>query len=550
MIKDDLKRLAKRLLGKPELKFSSEDYQAEELNDDALGRFIHAHEKFLLDRHHLPPRADLKPYHEPIKRMEPDYNFFNSEVYLRNPEMKPIYEYDNFHSGTPMKYKPYPGSIRAVRKTLRRGNLYWYPRSAGGFYAQEKVVEYLVREGFKAEPVEFADGTKYRGLGVNNIVFTCSTTHAYSLIMSSVLRPNDVVLMTGPNYGLFAIMSELDNYHTEILELREEDDWQVNPELLAKRIDNLNAKLLKEYQEKHGKGSAEDSSDREERAPRVAVFLNLNPHNPTGRVMNSKNREILEGIGRVCKERGMFIIDDLVYRDLTYDLDDLAMPIGTMPEYFNSTISLFGLSKAYSLASIRAGFIVAPGAVAEVLAQKIHDTMDSMPVLQVEAVAGAFNASNRRYREHRRYMNHLIAEYKFRYELLKALVYGISSVKDMVLRKKITGVVKRYARDDAELVLKGCKGKIRIRMEPESGFFAVFDFTALKGRSDLDGNIMKTERDLLGFFFRHGGLTYLMGGNIFWPSSDEFVGRISFGVSRKAIVRNMTLIIKAMGELK
>lgn len=545
MIKNDLKRIVKRILGKPELKFSSEDYQAEELYQDALGRFITEHEKFLLDKHHLPPRADLRPYHEAISKMEPDYNFFNSEVYLKNPEMKPIFEYDNFHSGTPMKAKAYPGSVRAVKKALRRKNLYWYPRSAGGFYAQQRVVEYLIREGFRPEPVEFDDGTKYHGLGVNNICFACSTTHAYSLILGSIMRPNDVVLMSAPNYGLFAIMAELDNYRTEVISLREEDDWQINPELLAKRIDELNLKLKKE----HKKG-AQESSDREELAPRVVAFLNLNPHNPTGKVMNSRNLDILRGIGKVCKERNVFIIDDLVYRDLTYDLNDLALPIATMPEYFNNTISLFGLSKAYSLASIRAAFIVAPAAVAEVLAQKIHDTMDSMPVLQVEAVAGAFNGSNRRYREHRRYMGRLISEYQFRYELLKALVDGISSVKDKRLRKRISRVVRRYARDEAKTVLRGCQGKIRIRIKPESGFFAVFDFTALKGLSDKNGAVMKTERDLLDFFYKHGGLTYLMGGNIFWPSTEEFVGRISFGVSRKAIVRNMMLVNKAIKELK
>ena len=61
---------------------------------------------------------------------------------------------------------------------------------------------------------------------------------------------------------------------------------------------------------------------------------------------------------------------------------------------------------------------------------------------------------------------------------------------------------------------------------------------------------MKTEEDLMEFFFRHGGLTYLMGGNIFWPAKDEFVGRISYGVSRRAIVQNMLLMAKAIGELK
>ena len=56
-------------------------------------------------------------------------------------------------------------------------------------------------------------------------------------------------------------------------------------------------------------------------------------------------------------------------------------------------------------------------------------------------------------------------------------------------------MVRKYAGADADLILKGCRGKVKIRMEPESGFFAVFDFTALKGLSDRDGIVMKNERD-------------------------------------------------------
>lgn len=219
--------------------------------------------------------------------------------------------------------------------------------------------------------------------------------------------------------------------------------------------------------------------------PRVAAFLNLNPHNPTGKVVNHKNLDILRGIGEVCKERNIFVIDDLVYRDLTYNLDDLAVPLASLPEYFNNTISLFGLSKAYELASFRAAVIVAPAAVAEVLAREIHDSVDSMSVLQVTAVTGAFNGTNRRYREHRRYMRAIIREYKFRYNLMYALVYGVSKIKDRGLRRKIIHTVKRYIKSstDRQLVLSGCRGlKIRKGTEPESGFLLYLILQSLKVR--------------------------------------------------------------------
>ena len=535
MNKSDIKKLVKRLLGRPELKSSNEDYGRAK---GALKIFIDEHEKFLLENNHLLPRADGKPYNKPIAKMEPDYNFFTCDIFARNPEQRPVFEYDNFHSGTPMKYRPFPGCMREVRKTLRRNNLYWYPRSAGGFYAQQKVVDYLIREGFQPDKKELANGELYGGIGVDNIVFTCSTTHAYSIIMSSIAKPGDVILMTAPNYGLFAIMTELDNYRTELVKLREEDGWQVNPKLLAKRIDALNDELKKE-----GKGA--------EYVPRVVAFLNLNPHNPTGKVLNSKNIEILREIGDVCKERDVFVIDDLVYRDLTYDLDDLATPLASLPDYFNNTITLLGLSKAYGLASFRAAVVIAPEAVASILAQKIHNTMDSMPVLQVAAVSGAFNGSNRRYREHRKYLKRVIREYKFRYQLIYALVYGANKIKDAKLKRKIERVINRYGEGAGRELLTGCKGlKIRAGTEPESGFFTVFDFTDLRGKETPDGKIIRTEQDLLEYFFVNGGVEYLMGGNICWPIESEMVGRISFGISRKAIVKNMLLMNKAIRRLK
>lgn len=518
-----LKSKAKQLLGYTPLKQSIFDK-----NDasSALKNFIKQkgiEEK--IDK--LPPKKNLKKYNDAIAKMEPAYNFLNVGVHEENPDIKEIFEYDNLLSGTPLKYRPFPGSMRAMRKTLRSKKLYWYPRTQGGQRSQQDFLEYLAREGFNLEE---------SGIGIDNVVFTCSTTHAYSLVMNTIATEGDVILMPAPNYGLFAIMTELDNFRLETIDLKEEDNWFVNPKSLEKRIDEINAQLKKEYA-------------GQEKIPRVAAFLNYNPHNPIGNVMTIKEREILEGIGDVCEKKGIFIIDDLVYRDLTYDLDHLAYPIACMPKYFNNTISLFGISKAYGLASIRSAVVLAPLPVARMLAKQVRNTMDSTPVVQVAATAGAFNGSNRRYKEWRRYMTKLVKKYQYNYELIYALFYGIDKIKDKHLARSVEADIKHYAGKDSKILLEGCKG-LKIKFKPQSGFFIVADFTKLKGKKTPAGKELKTEDDVLSYFYSCGGVKYLMGGNFFWPNTDEFVGRVSFGLSKKAIVQDMAIINKAIRDLK
>lgn len=479
----------------------------------------------------LPSRKDSKRYNQKIADMEPAYNFLNEGVYKNNPGVTEINDYDGFHSGTPLEYEPYPGSIRAIKKQLKSKNLYKYPRTSGDYRSHQRFVDYLEREGFDLKP-----GENYDGIGINNVVFACSTTHAYSLVLNAIANENDVILMTAPNYGLFAIMSELSNYHLETIDLSAEDDWFVNPDKLAKRIDEINHDLKKQHA-------------GEAYIPKVAAFLNLNPHNPMGNVITRKNRSILEGIGDVCLEKNVFVIDDLVYRDLTYDLDNLALPMASMPKYFNNTISLFGLSKAYNLAGIRAAVILAPIPVANIIINELHNTMDSMPVLQVAATAGAFNGTNRRYKEWRRYLTPILAEYQYRYQLLRALTYGLNTIKDSKLRAKISRDIQKYGKKEYQNLCAGCKNQITIKVEPQSGFFVVFDFTPLKGKTTPSGKVIANENDLLDFVFAHGGLKYLMGGNIFWPNPDELVGRISFGISRENIVKNMIILNKVVREL-
>ena len=93
--------------------------------------------------------------------------------------------------------------------------------------------------------------------------------------------------------------------------------------------------------------------------------------------MGDEEEDLLKEIGEVCLQRGVFVIDDLVYRDLSFDGDNLAKPIATIQKMFRNTISLFGLSKSYGLASLRAGFVVADEIIIRELINRIFQEMDS-----------------------------------------------------------------------------------------------------------------------------------------------------------------------------
>ena len=530
------KKIVKKILG---MNYNLIRSDFDETNfSKALCELLEIRPELLNERSMAGERRDKKEFYPSAKKIADAFDFYRvylhkyDDIYSEIPE---IGEYDGLHSGTPIKWKPYKGCTRAVKKLLKRKNLFWYPSTSGSMYAKQRFLEYLDREGFQLNKEK-----EYDGMGIDNIVFTSSTTHAYTLICNLIARDEDVILVTGPNYGFFALGPERLNARVEVLELSEEDNWYVNSDSLANKIDEVNKKLKKEWEGKL------------DYVPRVVAFLNMNPHNPLGKVMNKKNKEILEGIGDVCLEKGVFVIDDLIYRDLTFDREDLALPLATYPKYFNNTISLMGISKAFGLASFRAGVIVAPIPICRGITTQIFETMDSTPVVQVESVAGAFNASDKRYREYNRYFRSLMKEYEYRYELFRAMVEGIGSIKDMKTRNKIIRDIKYYEKDDKirKLLLEGIPNvEIRKGTTPEYGFFAVMDFTKLKGKKYGD-KVIENDFDMLEYFYIKGKVVYIMGESVNWPNSDELIGRINFALTKRALINNMKIITTSVRELK
>lgn len=454
-------------------------------------------------------RADCSPFGEATSKICEAWEFYDKDLY-DIPIDKEIIKFGN---GNPLSYKAFPLAKKYLKKELNK-ELYQYSAAAGDEGHRENIAKYLIQEGYP----QYID--------YNNVIITDSTTNGFYLILKALFKPYDVIIMTSPNYGLFAFMPERMNVGVELVQLSKDNDFIIRPDDLNKKIVEINKVLKEKYK------------DKLNYVPRVRAFLNINPHNPLGTVLSHNDIEVLREIGEVCQKNKVFIIDDLIYRDLSYDKNAKAMPIGTIVKYFDNTISLFGLSKSYGLAKTRTGFVVANDKVIRLLRDNVFYMKDSASVLQSSMLAGVYNDTEERKREYFKYFNNLIPKYLLNCYLCMALFDGIESVKGTFYYKKILKLLKKNIKDKNLLnKVKSGVPYAKTVLEPKSGFFLLVDFTDLR-RTGLINN----EKDLLIYLYKKCGIKFLVGQSFSWPYSDEIIMRMTYSLSPKVLIEAISSI--------
>lgn len=448
-------------------------------------------------------------------------DFYGYEVRDENITTIPDIDLGN---GNPTNFKPFPLSIERMRESLNTTAMFKYPYTEGDDNLRKILLDYVEKLGFINNTPYNYDDIDELGLTVHNLTFLPSTSIAFNMIINIISNPGDVIIIPGPNYGLFTIRAERAGAEVEVLPLSEEDNWLVNPKKLAELIDLTNESLQRVYNRRKGY------------VPRVVAFLNTNPSNPTGKVMSEKDSKLLTEISQVCLDRGVFVIDDLVYRDVSFDENNLAKPIATIPGMFRNTISLFGLSKSYGMAALRAGFVVADEIIIRELINRIFQGMDSSPDIVGQALAGAFNITEEREIVYKEYFTELRGIYKYKYNLLKCLVDGIDSVDDEYKERVLDKIKDTIDSKDVEEIIKGLPYvTFPKNLTPDAGFFAILDFTGIKGMK-YKGYPINTEKDMLKFFYKMGRIRFLVGQSISWPNEDELVGRVTFALDDEKII--------------
>ncbi|HLN92982.1 MAG TPA: aminotransferase class I/II-fold pyridoxal phosphate-dependent enzyme [Thermoanaerobaculia bacterium] len=91
--------------------------------------------------------------------------------------------------------------------------------------------------------------------------------------------------------------------------------------------------------------------------PHTKVLYWNSPNNPTGDVFS---RREVEEVCAFVADSGLAMISDEAYEDLIYEGEGHVSP-ASLPGMFERTLSVFTLSKSYSMTGWRAGYVIAPG---------------------------------------------------------------------------------------------------------------------------------------------------------------------------------------------
>jgi aspartate aminotransferase len=169
--------------------------------------------------------------------------------------------------------------------------------------------------------------TYYRRLGVSlsihEILATTGGSEAILFAMLACANQGDEVLVVEPyytNYNAFATMAGL---RLVALPSRVEDGFHLPPIEVWEKA----------------------------RTDRTRLVLLCNPNNPTGTVYS---REELERVARFCREHGLFLVADEVYREFVYDGRESVSAL-QLPGFEDLVVVVDSLSKRYSACGIRLG---------------------------------------------------------------------------------------------------------------------------------------------------------------------------------------------------
>lgn len=164
--------------------------------------------------------------------MEDTY-VFNNRLAQHDSRQTVIESFDGSGWNTTL----YPSIKEKLQDVFLYDQISQYSNASGSVENRRQIVDYLNERSFY----------KNNTLTSDNIIFTNSVTAAFSYLMKKIVHPNDVVLFTGPSYGLFAFVPERFKAKSMYVPLKEKNGWVIDSEDLDNTIQTINNKLQIEY---------------------------------------------------------------------------------------------------------------------------------------------------------------------------------------------------------------------------------------------------------------------------------------------------------------
>ncbi len=296
----------------------------------------------------------------------------------------------------------------------------------------------------------------------------------YNALMAS-LNPGDEVVFAAPYWVSYVDMVILAEGTPVIVECKIEDNFKMKPEQLEKAI-----------------------------TPKTKWVLLNSPSNPSGAAYSREELKALTDV--LVKHPHVWVMTDDIYEHLVYDGFKFHTPAEIEPALYDRTLTVNGVSKAYSMTGWRIGFAAGPSALIKAMgAIQGHSTSNPSSISQAAAVA-ALNGDH---------------------TFLKGWCDTYKARRDMVVD-----------------MLNQCEGLKCPK--PEGAFYVYPSCAGVIGKTTPQGKTISNDEDFVTYLLEEHGVAAVHGAA--FGLSPYF--RISYATSTEALKDACTRIQKACAELK
>ncbi len=170
-----------------------------------------------------------------------------------------------------------------------------------------------------------------------DVLVTVGGSEAIDAAIRAIVNPGEEVIIPQPSYVCYEPITRLAGGVPVIINTKAENDFKITPEELTEKITDRTKALILPY-----------------------------PCNPTGAIME---KEDLEAIAAILRDKNIIVISDEIYAELTFGTKHVS--IASIDGMWERTILINGFSKTFSMTGWRLGYVCGP---AEILKQitKIH----------------------------------------------------------------------------------------------------------------------------------------------------------------------------------
>ncbi len=219
-------------------------------------------------------------------------------------------------SGNPDFEVP-PFILQRLRDHLETSTHMPYTNYYGVLELRERIADHLKRQcGMMVDPA-------------SELMVTHGVQQGLFVVLKTILRPGDEVLLPSPYYGHYAIDTIACGGCPVPIRLDEAMGFVPDPVRFEKAI-----------------------------TPKTRAILFCNPNNPLGVVWPE---EVLEQMARLARKHDLLVLVDEVYRD--FIRPEPPISLATLPGMAQRTFVFNGFSKAYVMMGLRIGYVAAPAQV-------------------------------------------------------------------------------------------------------------------------------------------------------------------------------------------